>query len=176
MKISYNWLKELTGLDWPVEEMGERLTLSGTACEDIIPTARYMDKVVVGEVTDLRAIEGADKIKLATVNTGSERMDLVCGAPNVAVGQKVPVALLGAELNGGIVIKKAGTTVFLVEEVKPEFLTIMEESLGAARENEDSEGEAEESCPKEEPSGENEAVEEAPAKKRGRKKKTEEEA
>ena len=97
---------ELTGLDWPVEQVAERLTLSGTACEDITPTSQYMDKVVVGEVTALKPIEGASKIRLATVITGSETMDLVCGAPNVAVGQKVPVALLGARLAGGMEIKK----------------------------------------------------------------------
>ncbi|MBN1210947.1 MAG: phenylalanine--tRNA ligase subunit beta [candidate division Zixibacteria bacterium] len=106
MKISYNWLIELTGLDWPVEKLAERLTLSGTACEDIVATSRYLNKVVVGEVTALDKIEGADKIKLATVNTGSETCKLVCGAPNVAVGQKVPVALLGARLAGNMVIKK----------------------------------------------------------------------
>ncbi|MGD8921980.1 MAG: phenylalanine--tRNA ligase subunit beta, partial [Candidatus Zixiibacteriota bacterium] len=106
MKISYNWLKELTGVDWPVEEMAERLTLSGTACEDITRTAQYMDRVVVGKVLDLKPIEGADKIQLATVDIGSETMDVVCGAPNVAIGQKVPMALLGAKLAGDMEIKK----------------------------------------------------------------------
>jgi len=107
MKISYKWLVELTGLDWPPEEMGERLTLCGTACEYIEPTDRFMDKVVVGEVTALEAIPKADKIKKATVDIGSEKYELVCGAPNVAVGQKVPVALIGACLAGDITIKKA---------------------------------------------------------------------
>ena len=107
MRVSYQWLRELTGVDWPVEEMADRLTLCGTACEDIIATDRYLDKVVVGEVTGLGPIKGADKIKLATVNLGSETMDLVCGAPNVAVGQKVAVAQVGARLSGDIVIKKA---------------------------------------------------------------------
>lgn len=106
MKVSYQWLMELTGLDWSVEDVAERLTLCGIACEDIEATDRYLDKVVVGEVTNLRPIEGADKIRLATVDTGGESLDLVCGAPNVAVGQKVPVALLGAKLAGNIEIKR----------------------------------------------------------------------
>ncbi|MFH2049704.1 MAG: phenylalanine--tRNA ligase subunit beta [bacterium] len=106
MKISYNWLIELTGLNWSAAELSKRLTDCGTAVEDSEATDRYMDKVVVGEVIDLKPIEGADKIRLATVNTGSETMDLVCGAPNVAKGQKVAVALLGASLAGSIVIKK----------------------------------------------------------------------
>ena len=107
MKLSYLWLKELSGLDWSPEEMGERLTLCGTACEYIEPADKYMDKVVVGEITAINPIKGADKIKLATVNLGSESKDVVCGAPNIEVGQKVPVATLGAELAGDIVIKKA---------------------------------------------------------------------
>ena len=89
MKISYKWLMELTGLDWSVDEVADRLTLCGTACEYVEPTAVYMDKVVVAEVLDLKPIEGADKIRLATVNNGSGTMDVVCGAPNVAKGQKV---------------------------------------------------------------------------------------
>lgn len=94
-------------MDLPVHELADRLTNCGTAVEEIEATDRYMDKVVVGYVTDINSIKGADKIKLATVDIGSDKLDLVCGAPNVAVGQKVPVALLGAKLAGDFVIKKA---------------------------------------------------------------------
>ena len=106
MELSYKWLRELTGVDWPVQEMGDRLTLCGTACEYITAADSYMDRVVVGEVTDVRPVEGASKIKLATVNLGKTTMDVICGAPNVDVGQKVPVALEGARLAGDMVIKK----------------------------------------------------------------------
>jgi phenylalanyl-tRNA synthetase beta chain len=106
MKISYKWLKELTGLNWPVEEIAHRLKMCGTACEQIEPTARYMDRVVVGEVTALKPIEGATQIQLARVNIGSETLDSVCGAPNVAAGQKVPVALIGAKLTDNFEMKK----------------------------------------------------------------------
>ena len=106
MKVSYKWLLELTGLDWPVEDVAHRLTLCGTACEYIEHAARHMDKVVVGEVLALDPVKGADKIQLATVDVGNGKMDVICGAPNVAVGQKVAVALEGASLAGGMVIKK----------------------------------------------------------------------
>lgn len=106
MKISYNWLKELTGLDWSVEEAAERLTMCGTACEDIEIAGRYMDRVVVGEVVELKPIKGASKIQLARVTIGSEVLDSVCGAPNVALGQKVPLALVGAKLAGDFEMKK----------------------------------------------------------------------
>jgi len=107
MDVSYQWLKELTGLDWSPEEMGERLTLSGTSCEYIEPTARHMDKVVVGRIEELTAIEGADKIKRAIVDDGGQKHEVVCGAPNAAAGQKVAFARLGAVLAGDVVLKKA---------------------------------------------------------------------
>ena len=106
MKISYQWLKELTGLDWSAQEMADRLTLCGLACEYLEPTAAYLDKVIVGEVTALQPVEGADKIQKATVDLGSSAVQLICGAPNVAVGQKVAVATLGARMASGMEIKK----------------------------------------------------------------------
>ena len=107
MKVSYKWLVELTGITWSPEELAEKLTLCGTACEFIEPADQYMQDVIVGEILAINKIEGADKIRLATVNLGSRQLDVVCGAPNIEVGQKVPVATLGAKLDGGIVIKKA---------------------------------------------------------------------
>lgn len=106
MKVSYQWLVELTGVDWPAHEVAHRLTLCGLCCEDVVATDRFLGNVVVGEVVDLKPIKGADKIRLATVNVGHATHDLVCGAPNVAVGQRVPVALLGARLAGDIEIKR----------------------------------------------------------------------
>jgi len=107
MEVSYQWLIELTGVTWSVEEMARRLTLCGTACEGITPFARHMDRVVVGEVCAVAPIAGADKLRRATVAIGAETLDLVCGAPNVAAGQKVPVALLGAKLAGEVEVRRA---------------------------------------------------------------------
>lgn len=106
MKLPYSWLKELTQLNWPVEKAADSLTLCGIACEEIQPTAAYLDKVVVGKVEELHAVQGADKIQKAIVNVGNETLQVICGAPNVAVGQKVPVATIGAKLAGGMEIKK----------------------------------------------------------------------
>ena len=107
MKISYKWLCELTGVDWPVQEVADRLTLCGTACEDIGPLSQYMHEVVVGRVEKLEKVESADKIVKATVDIGNETLTVVCGAPNVAEGQIVPVALIGAKMAGGMEIKRA---------------------------------------------------------------------
>lgn len=105
MQVSYLWLKELTGLDWSAQEIADRLTLCGIACEGIKPTATHMKNVVVGEVLALAEVPGASKIKKATVSIGSQQLELICGAPNVAIGQKVPVATVGAVMHGGLEIK-----------------------------------------------------------------------
>jgi phenylalanyl-tRNA synthetase beta chain len=107
MQIAYSWLKELTGLDWSAHEMGDRLRLGGLNCEDVQPTDKYLDKVVVGQVLTLDEVPGASKIRKATVDVGKEKLAVICGAPNVAVGQKVAVAQIGAKLAGGMEIKKA---------------------------------------------------------------------
>jgi len=86
--------------------MGDRLTLCGVACEDVQATAASLEKVVVGKVVELHPVEGADKIKKAVVTVGKESFDVICGAPNVAVGQKVPVATIGAKLANGMEIKR----------------------------------------------------------------------
>ncbi len=106
MKISYRWLLELTGIDWPVQTVADRLTLCGLACEEVTPTGTNLVGVVVGEVKELNSVEGASKIRRAVVDIGSEHLQVICGAPNVAVGMKVPVALIGAKLSGGMRIEK----------------------------------------------------------------------
>jgi phenylalanyl-tRNA synthetase beta chain len=63
--------------------------------------------VVVGEVLEVRPHPNADRLRLAKVNIGSEILAIVCGAPNLAVGQKVPTALVGAKLPNGLEIKPA---------------------------------------------------------------------
>src|SRR5512147_1281375 len=107
MKISYLWLKELTGIDWSADEMATRLTGCGLNCEGVEPTARYMKNVVVGQVKTVEPVEGASKIVKTTVDVGNEILQVICGAPNVTVGQKVPVALVGARVVGDLEIKKA---------------------------------------------------------------------
>ncbi len=107
MQVPHSWLQELTGLDWSATEMADRLTMAGTACEQIDDVAAHLDRVVVGRVESLRPHPNADKLRLATVSTGGATDEIVCGAPNVAVGQMVAVAQLGAELVGGLTIKAA---------------------------------------------------------------------
>lgn len=102
MKISYNWLKQFLKTDWTSEQTSELLTDLGLEVEglDTYQSVRGgLEGVVVGEVLSCIKHPNADKLKLTTVNIGSETpLQIVCGAPNVAVGQKVPVATIGTTL------------------------------------------------------------------------------
>ncbi len=102
MKISYNWLKQFIKTDWTPEQTGELLTDLGLEVEGIEHYQSVkggLEGVVIGEVLTCIKHPNADKLKLATVNIGNEEpLQIVCGAPNVAVGQKVPVATIGTTL------------------------------------------------------------------------------
>lgn len=102
MKISYNWLKQFLKIDWEAEKTGELLTDLGLEVEgiELIESIKGSLKgVVVGEVLTCEKHPNADKLKVTTVNIGEEEaVQIVCGAPNVAAGQKVPVATIGTTL------------------------------------------------------------------------------
>jgi len=106
MKLSYNWLKELSGVDWPVDEMVRRLTAVGIAGVAHKHCREHFDGVVVGEIVKLEKHPQADRLTVATVNTGDRTHQVVCGAPNCAEGQKVALALPGANLRGEFPVKE----------------------------------------------------------------------
>lgn len=102
MKISYNWLKQFINMDWPAEKTGELLTDLGLEVEGIETYQSVkggLEGVIVGEVLTCMQHPNADRLKITTVDIGvNEPLKIVCGAPNVAVGQKVPVATIGTTL------------------------------------------------------------------------------
>lgn len=106
MKISKAWLQADFAIAAEAQELSKRLTMAGLEVDGLLPAAAEFSGVVVGEVLDLVAHPDADKLRVATVNAGGEPLQIVCGAPNVAKGVKVPVALIGAQLPG-LVIKKS---------------------------------------------------------------------
>ena len=115
MKISYNWLKQYIHTDLSPEALGEVLTDIGLEVEDIIEykgPGGGLEGLVIGEVKELAKHENADKLNVTQTDIGTgEIQQIVCGAPNVAVGQKVVVATVGTTLypDGGdpFKIKKA---------------------------------------------------------------------
>ena len=102
MKISYNWLKQFINLDWDADKTGELLTDLGLEVEGITPYQSIkggLEGIVIGKVLTCEQHSNADKLKVTTVDIGlAEPVQIVCGAPNVAAGQKVPVATIGTTL------------------------------------------------------------------------------
>ncbi|WP_420602001.1 phenylalanine--tRNA ligase subunit beta [Flagellimonas sp.] len=102
MKISYNWLKQFLQIDWDSQKTGELLTDLGLEVEGISSFESVrggLQGVVVGHVLTCDKHPNADRLKLTTVDVGEETpLQIVCGAPNVEAGQKVPVATIGTTL------------------------------------------------------------------------------
>lgn len=107
MKYSFNWLKELSGTKLSPEKLRALLTLRSFEVEGLEKTGADLKGVVVGKILEIKKHPNADKLQLAKVDAGNGILDIVCGAKNIAVGQKVPVATVGAKLPNGAEIKAA---------------------------------------------------------------------
>lgn len=108
MLVSYNWLKEYVNLsNITPDELGEKFTLGGLEVETIQKLGENLENLVVGKVETCEPLEGSDHLNKTTVNIGNEVLPIICGAPNIAAGQKVVVAKVGAVLPGDFKIKKA---------------------------------------------------------------------
>ena len=108
MRVSRAWLESMVATGWDARTLSHRLTMAGFEVEAQLPVAGAFHSVVVGRVLACEPHPGADRLKVATVDAGTgENLTIVCGASNVRAGITVPVALVGAELPGGVKIKRA---------------------------------------------------------------------
>jgi phenylalanyl-tRNA synthetase beta chain len=98
MKVSLKWLRDYVDIKLAQRELAERLTMAGLEVKGIQTTGGTWDNVVIGEVIALNPHPNADRLKLATVNLGTEQVTTVCGAPNIGLGQRVTFAHIGARL------------------------------------------------------------------------------
>jgi phenylalanyl-tRNA synthetase beta chain len=106
MKFSVNWLREFVELPKSVDELAELLTLAGTEIESIEKRGANFDNVVVAQIKTSAQHPNADRLSVCQVDDGSgQERQIVCGAKNYKVGDKVPLALPGAVLVGDLKIK-----------------------------------------------------------------------
>jgi phenylalanyl-tRNA synthetase beta chain len=106
MKFSVNWLGEFVELPPSPEAMADLLTMSGIEIEAIEKRGADFDKIVVAQLTESKQHPNADRLTVCTVDDGSGKArQIVCGATNCKTGDKVPLALPGAELPGGLKIR-----------------------------------------------------------------------
>ena len=107
MKFSEQWLRGWVNPQVGRDELVARLSMAGLEVDSVTPAAGVFSGVVVGEVLSTEQHPDADKLRVCQVSNGSETFQVVCGAPNVRPGLKIPFAMIGAELPGDFKIKKA---------------------------------------------------------------------
>jgi phenylalanyl-tRNA synthetase beta chain len=108
MKFSENWLRELVEIKADRAALAHALTMAGLEVEELTPLGDDLTGVLVAEIIATEKHPEADRLQVCTVDVGQgASLQIVCGAPNARVGIKVPLAMVGATLPGGIAIKAA---------------------------------------------------------------------
>ncbi|MEI7027933.1 phenylalanine--tRNA ligase subunit beta [Paenibacillus sp. y28] len=109
MKVSYQWLSQYVDVSgYTAQELAEKLTRSGIEVDIVESRNQGVENVLVGYVKSREKHPDADKLSVCIVDVGQgEDLQIVCGAKNIAAGQKVPVAVVGAKLPGDFAIKRA---------------------------------------------------------------------
>src|SRR6266567_491193 len=107
MKVPLSWLKEYVDITMSPEELAHTLTMAGLEVEAIeYVGSDWSEKIITAQIAHLEQVEGSDHLSYARVNTGKEELGVICGAPNIREGDKVPLALVGAKV-GDITIDAA---------------------------------------------------------------------
>jgi len=127
MQLSLNWLKDFVDIPKGVSalELGKRLTLHTVEVEKVEAQAEKFKNIIVGKILEVKPHPNADRLRLALVDIGKEKLEIVCGAPNIKPDQFVPVALVGAILPNGMEIKPAE-----IRGVKSNGMLCAEDELG----------------------------------------------
>jgi phenylalanyl-tRNA synthetase beta chain len=110
MKLPLSWLTHYVDFEDTIQGLSDQLTFSGVeveAIEYVGPSAEQLEGIVVAEIKEIHPHPDADKLRLCTVDTGSESITVVCGAPNVRVGMKTTYAPVGVTLPTGLKLKRA---------------------------------------------------------------------
>src|SRR4051794_22851589 len=107
MKISIKWLSDYVKLPAGTDEVARRLTMAGLEVEGVETRGAGLDGVVVAQILESKQHPNADKLSVTQVNAGGAPLQIVCGAKNYKVGDKVPLATAGARLPNGTEIKQA---------------------------------------------------------------------
>jgi phenylalanyl-tRNA synthetase beta chain len=108
MKFTYNWLKQYVDAPWSPSELADKLTFAGIEVEDVVSLGGQIpEQVVVAQILSSEKHPNADKLSVCRVNDGTGERQIVCGAKNYKVGDKVPLALPGAAMAAGFTIKES---------------------------------------------------------------------
>ena len=128
MIVTYKWLNDFVDLsNYTPQQIADIFTSIGYEIDEMRNLSRGMEKVVIGKIQKLTRHPNADKLSVCKVNDGTKDYEIVCGAPNVAAGQTIPLATIGAVLPGNFVIKPSK-----IRGVSSQGMICSEEELGLA--------------------------------------------
>jgi len=130
VKVSLKWLKDYVDISLAPKKLAEKLTMAGMEVKSIQTIGGTWENLVVGEVVTLNPHPNADRLKLPTVNLGTKQVTVVCGAPNISVGQKVVFASVGAQLIDGHTGKAMTLKPAKIRGVVSEGMVCSEKELG----------------------------------------------
>src|SRR6266704_5267744 len=107
MKVPLSWLKDYVDINMTPEELAHMLTMAGLEVEAIeYVGAEWGDKIITAQIVHLERVAGSDHLTYTRVNTGKEELGVICGAPNIQQGDKVPLAMVGAKVGELIIGEK----------------------------------------------------------------------
>jgi phenylalanyl-tRNA synthetase beta chain len=107
MKVSTSWLEQYTAIEMEPQTLADALTMAGLEVDSVTHRYQYLDTVKVGNISEVNPHPNADRLTVCQVNMGESQRTIVCGAPNVCPGMRVPVALPGTIFPNGNLIKKS---------------------------------------------------------------------
>lgn len=113
MRVPLSWLKDYVDIEMTPEELAHTLTMAGLEVDAIDYVGKeWGDKIITAQIDHLENVPGSDHLSYTRINTGTQELSVVCGAPNIKVGDKVPLAQLGAKV-GDMVIGEKRTLGYL---------------------------------------------------------------
>jgi phenylalanyl-tRNA synthetase beta chain len=107
MLVSLKWLKDYVDIELTAEELAHELTMAGLEVDEIKAIRPQFSGVVVAKILAVKPHPSADRLSLCNVSDGKENYPVVCGAKNIAAGDIVPLAKVGAVIPGGYIIKSS---------------------------------------------------------------------
>ena len=130
MKASLNWLKEYVNITLPLAEIAKRLTMAGTEVELLSLGGESWQGVVIGQIEAVNPHPNADRLHLVTVDLAAGKQTVVCGAPNLRLGDKIAFASVGAELIDGHTGEKTVLKAAKIRGVTSSGMVCSEKELG----------------------------------------------
>jgi phenylalanyl-tRNA synthetase beta chain len=137
MRVSLRWLKEYVDISTPLEKLCERLTVAGLEVGGTEVIGRSWQNMVVGRIIKVNPHPNADRLRLVTVDLGKQQSTVVCGAPNLMVGDKIAFAHVGAQLIDGHSGKVVQLKPAKIRGVVSEGMVCSEKELGISDNHEE---------------------------------------